>query len=248
MELDQYERIYGSLNSVRDVPTLSQRYGVSEELLTAVLTQKIVRDTKRRYYDVKRISLGLLDKWCSGMSFMEIAGDLNFPPVLTASIILHQKGVSPSQFRKFVKDVESVEGSRLKEELREALKNDIVYSPEGNMMQASRGRMVEEEVKKWLESKQIGFMREAESRKHHPKTPDFLLEKKLTINDREYNWIECKASFGDKIEVKKDHKKQFQHYVELFGSGIVIYWYGFTEENPSEDVQLESQTLINRTG
>jgi len=36
--------------------------------------------------------------------------------------------------------------------------------------------------------------------------------------------------FGDKKEIKRDYRKQLTHYVDLFGAGMVLYWYGFIED------------------
>jgi hypothetical protein len=43
------------------------------------------------------------------------------------------------------------------------------------------------------------------------------------------NWIESKASFGDFIEIKRTMKRQLIPYTELFGSGAVVYWFGFLD-------------------
>ncbi len=61
------------------------------------------------------------------------------------------------------------------------------------------------------------------------KTPDFLLLKPMTWHGDEYNWIESKASFGDEYIHRKNHRGQVSEYVELYGQGILVYWYGYLD-------------------
>ena len=49
------------------------------------------------------------------------------------------------------------------------------------------------------------------------------------MNGWNINWIESKATFGDRVEVNKNMKKQLEPYLELFGQGVVIYWFGFVD-------------------
>ncbi len=73
----------------------------------------------------------------------------------------------------------------------------------------------------------------------YTKTPDCLLEKPLQINGCKVHWIESKASFGDEIELKKNVRRQLKPYTELFGTGAVVYWYGFVEGiEPPEGIAL----------
>lgn len=48
--------------------------------------------------------------------------------------------------------------------------------------------------------------------------------------DNIINWIESKASFGDRDSHAKYVKEQLSCYSNRFGPGIVIYWFGYQED------------------
>ena len=73
------------------------------------------------------------------------------------------------------------------------------------------------------------------------KTPDFLLKKPITWHGDEYNWIESKASFGDEYIHRKNHRGQVSKYVELYGQGILVYWYGYLDT-----LRTRGYTIIDR--
>ena len=62
---------------------------------------------------------------------------------------------------------------------------------------------------------------------------DFLLDKPLEIEvegeKKEVNWIESKGSFGDMKKLRRDYMAQLKPYTELWGPGVVVYWFGYLE-------------------
>lgn len=234
MNSTDYRRIIGSLNSRADIKKVAAEEGLDEDLLLVMYTQKIVRNTKRDYYAVKKRASSLLGEWMHGKTFTKIAKANNFSPVLTASLMLQHTGVSKKAFKNYLKDPDLITDPRLKKELMEAMKEELVYSPEGTRIQWDRGKDVERIVKKWLDGKRVKYQTEAETKKgNYTKTPDFKLESPLKIGGKWLNWVECKASFGDETEYKRDYGKQLSHYVKLFGQGMVIYWYGYINDLPA---------------
>jgi hypothetical protein len=234
MDSTEYRSIYNRLNSREDIKKIAKDKNLSEELLLAILSQKIVRNTKRSYYAVKKKAPELLGKWMHGSKFVEIAGAEGFSPVLTASLMLQHTGVSKRKFRSYLTDPDSIYDKRLKQELREAMAEELIYSPDGTRIQWERGKDVERIVKRWLDNRKVKYTTEHEAKQGaYTKTPDFKLESPFKAKGKWLNWVECKASFGDDVEYKRDYGKQLSHYVTLFGAGMVVYWYGYIEDMPN---------------
>ncbi|MFH0862106.1 MAG: C15orf41 family protein [Candidatus Altiarchaeota archaeon] len=233
MNSAEYRRIYGQLSSRDDIKRLSREEGLDEELLIVILSQKIVRNTKRTYYEIKNKAPSLLGHWMHGKKFTDIASKEGFSPVLTASLMLQHTGVSKKQFKNYLNNPETIPDKRLKQEILDAMKEELIYSPEGTRMQWGRGKDVELTVKKWLDLRRVSYVTEYDAKKgEYTKTPDFRLEAPIKVQDKWVNWVECKASFGDESEYKRDYGKQLSHYVNLFGQGMVCYWYGYVEDMP----------------
>lgn len=222
MDEATYELIYGSLNKLSDVPKLQTQFKIPENTLLAILTQKKVRKTKGIFHSIDKEEIKR--RWNSGESISSISSSLDFSPVLTASMLTN---LTKHEFRKMLEKSEEIKDGRLRKEIKEALEDDFVYSPAAHKAQMARAKAGEDAIGKWLLAKGIGFTAEKESK--NKKTPDFLLSEAIDIEGRKIYWIDSKALFGDEIEHRRCIKKQFSHYLETFGSGMVVYWYGFVD-------------------
>lgn len=239
MKREEYESLYRKVNNIDDFDELSKEFNVDKETIFIIYSQKRVRDTTKRFYKVKNQSSKLVERWRKGKSFVEIAKEIDFSEVLTASIILRDLGVSKRVFWAQLRNPDKIEDERLSMELREVAESDLLYSPKAMDAQRKRGRMVEDFVLNYLTEHGIEFKRERELRKIHNKTPDFVLPNAFKKDGFKVNWIECKASFGDAIEVKRTTKRQLAPYLEQFGSGVVFYWYGYLEDlNSVEGIMI----------
>ena len=251
MNSTEYDRIYRKLNSREDVRRMSREEGLDEELLLVILSQKLVRDTKRDYYSVKKRAPTLLGEWIHGKRFVDIARDHCFSPVLTASLMLQHTGVSKKQFKSYLNNPDMVSEKRLRQEIAEAIREELIYSPEGTRIQWERGKDVEMTVKRWLDRNRVKYITEREAKEgSYTKTPDFRLESPLKMRGKWLNWIECKATFGDETECRRDYRKQLSHYASLFGAGMVVYWYGYIEDMSNhllgENIVLGDRSLFER--
>ena len=168
--------------------------------------------------------------WQHGTSFVELARRFDFPPILTSLMILEQRKVNRKQFWKMLADLDRVQDPRLRRDLAEACKVDIVYSPEGTARQYARGRWGEAKLQSWLNAKGLEYRTEKDLRAEYDKTPDILLHKPIDVEGSKKYWIESKATFGDPYEIKRHIKKQLEPYTDLFGDGMVVYWFGYVED------------------
>lgn len=63
------------------------------------------------------------------------------------------------------------------------------------------------------------------------KTPDVRLLLPIGVHDQQgvlrvVNWIDSKAMFGDRHTHESENAGQLQGYVNRYGPGMVIYWFG----------------------
>ena len=230
MKLSEYQDLYRKLATQEDIDFLAENVGYDKELLLVVYTQRIVRDTTRKFYRVKAQARRLAWMWQNGASFVDVARKFDFPPILTALMILEQRKVSRKQFWKMIADVGQVRDRRLRRELEEVRRADIIYSPEGTARQYARGRWGEAKLHTWLDARGLTYETEKELRAKYDKTPDTLLHKPIDMNGTKKYWIESKATFGDPYEIKRHIRKQLTPYSEMFGDGVVVYWFGFVDD------------------
>ena len=127
MKYAEYLDLYNKLATPADIDILAENLGCDKELLLVIYTQRIVRDTTKRFYRVKDQAKKMAWAWQNGATFVEIAGRYAFPPILTALMVLEQRKVSRKQFWKYLADLGAVPDRRLGRELGAACHADIVY-------------------------------------------------------------------------------------------------------------------------
>jgi hypothetical protein len=241
MKYSEYRDLFQRLREPRDIEMLGKETGHDPELLMVIYTQRVTRDATKKFYKVKRHSKKLHWMWKQGRSFVDIAREYEFPPVLTALMILEEDKVSRKQFWRYLSDLDNVEDIKLHRDLKEATEADIVYSPQGTARQYARGRWGEKKLQDWLDRYGIPYRTENQVRHQFEKTPDTVLGEPLEFNGSKITWIESKATFGDPLEVRRHVARQLKPYAEIFGDGIVVYWFGYVED---ADLQLPEGVII----
>ena len=245
MNEDLYLRLYRRLNKRGDVFRLAETFGIREEILYAILSQKIVRKTKRDYHGLKKQSAALLKRWKEGKTLLKLSEERRFSPVLISSFVLRENGATKKEIRDYFRHPHEIKDPRIRKEIIEVLEEEMVYSPEAAEIQRRNGRNAEKKIGEWLNDQGAQYITEKEVRSLHQKTPDFLIEKKFSMDGNIIHWVESKASFGDKIQMKGDYYRQLRHYVELFGKGLVIYWHGYINDSDEfQDFPYDSEILI----
>ena len=247
MNQEEYKRLVNQLQKPSDINKLAKEMRVNRELLLILYTHGIVRDATKRYYRVKNRSDKLMWQWKNGTPLLELAYREEFPPVLLSLILIMEMGHGRKEYWKFVKEPHKIKDARLRKEITDVVKDDIIYSPIGMEVQHERGRKGEDRLKNWLDNNLVSYRREDDIREEFRKTPDFLLDKPLYIGTDEIIWIESKANFGDKVEIRKNMKKQLVPYTEIFGKGIVVYWFGHVDDfEPERDVTVVDATFFHK--
>ena len=246
MKYEDYKALYDNLRRPKDIVDLAERFELDEELLDVLYTQRTVRDTTKRFYRIKNQSHRLFKDWKSGKSMLKIAKKERFSPILTGLFLFQEKGYSKKYFWKCVRNPEDIRDERLKKELTQITNADWVYSPWASDKQCQRGIWGENLLHEWLDEQGMSYRTEEDIRGEYPKTPDCLFDEPVMLNGWEINWIESKASFGDNIEIKKNIKKQLLPYLDLFGRGVVVYWFGFLDDFVGpENIIIADNELLN---
>ena len=229
MDYDEYRELYSSLKTAKDVERLSGEY--DDRLLDTLFTQKTSREVKKNFYRVKQNSKRMLNEWSKGKSIVSLADKYRFPPILVAMFIFLEDGASKKEFWSYINDPNLLESEETANEVREAVKNDIVYSPEANNRQKERGIWGENLLHEWLDGQGVGYRTENDLRgTESTKTPDCLLDYPVIYKGHKICWVESKASFGDNIEFRFNSRKQLVPYTQLFGPGLVVYWVGCLDD------------------
>jgi hypothetical protein len=250
MKLGEYQDLYRKLGTPQDIDFLAENLGYDKELLLVIYTQRVVRDTTKKFYRVKAQARRLAFMWQNGTSLLEIARRFEFPPILASLMVLEQRKISRKNFWKMINDLGAVKDRRLRHELEEVNAADIVYSPTGSDRQYARGRWGEAKLHTWLDAQGLQYETEKDLRAKYDKTPDILLHKPIEMNGTRKYWIESKATLGDPYEVRRHIRKQLQPYSDLFGDGAVVYWFGYVDDVPydlPEGVDIVGPTFFEPT-
>ena len=101
MDRETYRRYYDLLRTPADVDRLAVAEHVDRELLFIIHTQRVSRDATRRFYVVKRQMSRLVAQWRHGKRALDIARELDFPPVLLGQMILRELQLPRKQVSNF---------------------------------------------------------------------------------------------------------------------------------------------------
>lgn len=261
MDKDTYIKIYDSLRSSDDIERISKEFSQPVGVISAILSQKIVSKVKTIHGRIKSKSKKHVLEWNRGDTILNIATRNDIPATLMASMILKEMGHSKKYINGMFKDPNRIQTQRMKDEIVQALNSDYFFSPHAHQIQTKKGKIGENIIESWLDAHQIKYRNENELRDSGvTKTPDCVLDETLNIDGTEVSWIESKALFGDESEHKHYSNKQFKHYEEEFGHGMVVYWYGYLNsitlgeyiiknykffDGVSDEVSDDVQALLN---
>lgn len=226
---------YNNIMSVIDYRTpeeIIEEFKITKQIAYSIYTQNIIKYVKRNHHRIKNLSPQLYRSWRRGKTILNISNEKKFPPALIANFILSEHGMKKREIQQILLDPSSCSTRRLGQELKDAMEKDRVYSPSLNDKRALEGRRGEVRLEDFLDDLGIEYYAESDLRfnDHFPKTPDILFKKEdVNIKGHIVNWIESKSNFGSPTEFRNNYRKQLSSYTELFGPGIVVYWYGYVE-------------------
>lgn len=188
-------------------------------------------------------------------AILQISNELQiYSPVLTARLILdglNQQGLLElvdnideakreklnaasiaSSLSSLIKQTELIKNGRLAREIQEACFADDDFGPAIDVVKNLIGVEYEIKLERILNEQGLSFVCEEELReKGFDKTPDFILDLPICLPDGTLIcWIDSKATFGDEQSHSEYNENQFKCYLNRFGPGLVIYWFGYVTE------------------
>ncbi len=216
------------MKNYSEISQISEFFDIPTGVLVKIWEQKMIEKSKRDFSKIQRNINRFLSEWLSGRSFIEISNRYTVSPVLTSNAILKKLKFTKKQIKRFNKNPDLCSDKRISKELKEVAKADYMFSHEANKRSDDMGKIGEYLIKKLLCDRNIEFMEENELRqKSYEKTPDFLFEMPLNIDGVDVHWVDSKMLFGNLKNHRKYEKNQFLKYTNLFGPGLVIYWFGY---------------------
>ncbi len=219
INLDEYLRIRKTLRDVRSLGEFSYPRGV----LHSILLQRRIESVKRKYRMFADRLDEIVDFWRENR---KLPRWLTLPPVMKVRLLLKGLGFSTKAINRILRNPNEAEDEDLQRLVARAVSVDYVYSPLATRLQTAKGKLGEMMLRLAVEKLGVEYRTEDDLRGEFSKTPDVYFEEPVEVNGREVRWIESKAMFGDPITHAMFERKQYSRYREMFGDGIVIYWFG----------------------
>lgn len=229
--------------------------GVRAETLRSILTQQYSSTVKKTYRsqtsELKRkeycdsfensLNISTLNEnnSRSGCTIIDIAKKNRFSPALTAKIILSEHlgqngndSDSKKHVKELLKDTNLIPNGKLAFEVWRACLEDENCGYYSDCIKSAVGNEYEKRLKQNLRRLGISFQDEHDLRNSgYDKTPDVVLDVPFATKDGAIiNWIESKALFGSDENHVNYLKDQLRCYWNRFGTGLVIYWFGFISD------------------
>lgn len=215
----------------------------THEMLFSQYSQSLTRKLKRMG-TLRKLRAGeLANRAISGEDIVGLAAEVEIPPTeLVRWILPHIDLAAHASSSVKVKDIvvqpSLVANAPLRRQILRAVGSDPIRSPAFDDARRLVGLEYEHRLQRMLRARGIPFRSEEElQREGAAKTPDVELPVPIDVGGRAVNWIDSKACFGDESAFL-EHAPQFQAYINRFGPGMVIYWFGMSGLDVGDDRAL----------
>ncbi|XP_039279513.1 CDAN1-interacting nuclease 1 [Nilaparvata lugens] len=226
--------------------TLGSICSLQYQIINSHNHYKLKNNAKRLY---RRFTGAVAEGETPGI-IIRLAQEVNVCPALVARSILAQYYIDNNledngEFASekvfvttMMKDTSSINDRDLALEVFLSVMYDDQYGPVADSIKHCIGADYEEVLKAKLRALGVSFKDESVLRaRGYDKTPDVKLDFPLAIANATasgapaiVNWIESKALFADAPLHAQYATNQYVSYWNRFGPGLVIYWFGCTED------------------
>lgn len=216
--------------------------------------QMFSRHIRRIDSKCKQRTEEFLKQYEQGMRIVDIARQpgVRYSPYLMARIFVEvlETDRAGKKVAQLMRTPSLIKNERLRHEVGACCSEDMDYSPYLDRVRRGIGAEHEFVLQQKLRARGIPFESESDLRQQGAyKTPDMLLQVPMAVkgpNDEwlVVSWIDSKAMFGDEHTYVQEHQSQLLSYVNRYGPGLVIYWFGFVETLISPSFQGFKKDIV----
>lgn len=248
---------------------LRRHPGVKLEALISIYSQENQYKVIKSHHVHKSKLSRYCRRYLDGEDCLEISASIDFPPCLLMRRMLeHMLQLSKQAVSDVLRNPDTLLTAlksrrvipsevitdalsptfltRLQHDIGRCAFADTSYSPFSDIARQITGLEFETLLAKKLTECGVPFWTEKELRDQgFYKTPDVRLQIPIAVLDqssskfRTVTWIDSKATFGDDRTHTQQLEQQYRTYVNRYGPGLVIYWFGYIEDlNTDVDVLL----------
>ena len=232
----EWDDLSTQLHTLSDVHRLSTTTPFSYETLFAVYESLYTTYQIRNSYLIRDHATLFVEMYDAGTSLLDIAMWIKMPPVLIARKVLERKENAKGKvLTRFIKSPMLIEDPRLRHDVEVCINSDETCGPWHDKRRNAMGLIYEQLLIDEIRALGLQFECESQLRERQCfRTPDVLLRIPVLFCGNLVHWIDSKAKFADEVTLNRDYAGSLQSYVNRFGPGMVIYWFGFVEDVQSK--------------
>lgn len=257
MDVDTYNAIVSSIRTFKGlsydcIKSLKLQFPhVNKDTLFSIMENEYQIRMKHNYCKKDTLKTKYWNRYLQALENLESPGILlrfsqesDVTPCLIAKLILQSYFESLESnsddikinVNHYLRNTSLIPDMDLAYEVFLCVNMDNLYSPLIDASRQTVGQQYEIRLYNELKKKNIAFRHEEDLRTYgYDKTPDFKLEVPIAIDGFIVNWVESKARFGSSNIHQEYNDSQFLSYWNRFGSGLVIYWFGYVQNIVDQD-------------
>jgi hypothetical protein len=246
-----YSKISDSeLNQVNEKILKVYNININKHIIASIKSTFMKSFIIKNYYNLEKNSKLILQNY-SKDGILKLSEKYNLSPMTITRFIFDQL------FHKKLKDLLLCDklSSFDREQFKIAEENDI-YVTLNQTGQMEKAILFENKIEDFLIKNLVTYTSQGqliiEQTKKFGKainTPDFLITSELIINSKKVNWIDAKNFYGCNIHFMISKiNKQIKKYLNTYGSGCIIFNYGFNSKISFPNVLiLDYESMIDKS-
>ena len=237
------------LNKINEKILKEYKININKHIIASIKSTFMKSFIIKNYYNLEKNSKLILHDY-SKYGILKLSEKYNLSPMTIIKFIFDQLF--------HIKIKELLHNNKLssfdKEQFKIAEENDI-YVTLNQADQMENSILFEKKIEDFLIKNLVKYKSQdqliIEQTKKYGKainTPDFLINSELIINSKKINWIDAKNFYGCNINFMISKiNKQIKKYLNTYGSGCIIFNYGFNSKISFPNVLiLDYESIIDK--